>query len=206
MKKQTFSKNVLQKILGSISLALLILIALPETVGAIPADPPAGGSLQQRIDFRKNELKLVIDPKDEQRLKTRCIAVQALYRNFQQELSPKVTNHQNKYQSIDAKLYLAIGKLKLAERDTLELEKQRTALAAKVAELDIVFTNYRQSIDDVVVMNCQADLVGFKSLIQTSRGYHDAVRLQTSDIKSYVVDTIKATLAGHTTALQPKSS
>ncbi|MBA3758252.1 hypothetical protein H0X10_01300 [Candidatus Saccharibacteria bacterium] len=204
MNKQALLKNIHHKIFGSISLALLILIAVPQPAAAIPSDPPAGSSLQQRIDFRKNELKLVVDPKDEQRLKTRCIAIQALYRNFQQELSPKVTNHQNKYQSIDAKLYLAIGKLKLAQRDTLELEKQRTALAAKVAALDIVFTNYSQSIDDVVVMNCQADLIGFKSLVQTSRGYHDAVRLQTSDIKNYVVDTIKATLAGHTTALQPK--
>lgn len=194
-----------KKLLLGVILVLLLLLVVPAPAHAIPADPPAGASLQQRIDFRKNELKLVIDPKDEQRLKSRCLAVQALYRNFQQELAPKISNYQKKYQSIDAKIALAVGKLKLAERDTLELEKQRAVLAAKVATLDSTFTNYRQSIDDVVLMNCQADLVGFKALIQTSRGYHDTVRLQTFDIRSYVVDTIKATLAGHITALQPKT-
>lgn len=205
MSKKKLLRFYSSKIVSLVVASTILVSASVGIVTAVPAEPPAGSSLEQRVQFRKNEFKPVLEKQDEQRLKGRCIAIQAMYRNFQQQLAPKISNYQKRYQSIDAKLYLAIGKLKLAERDTLELEKQRSTLASKVAALDATFTNYRQSLDDVVVVNCQADLVGFKALLETSRGYHEAVRAQTSDIRTFVVDTIKATLAGHISALQPKA-
>ena len=200
-------KNLRKRTASIVLLAMILVVATPGIAhAAVPANPPAGGTLQQRIALRKNEFKVILEPKDEQRLKSRCNSIQSIFRDAQQALPAKVDNYQQKYLSIDAKLLLAIGKLKLADRDTLELEKQRTALASRVTVLDTTLTNYRQSIDDVVIMNCEADLVGFKSMIEATRAYHDTVRIQTSGIRIYLVDTIKSTLTGHITALQPKTT
>ncbi len=99
-----------------------------------------------------------------------------------------------------------IGKLKIAQKDTFEFENQRVALAEKIGTFKISGDNYKQVLDDIVVINCKADPIGFKALLETARAYNADLLAQSADIKAYIVDTIKPALSGYANALQGGSA
>jgi hypothetical protein len=109
------------------------------------------------------------------------------------------------YGSIDAKLWIVTGQLKLAKQDTFQLEKQRLTLLDKTNNFQTLATNYKQTLDDSLVINCQADPNGFKALVDTARIYHDQLRAQSTDSHDYIVNTIKPGLGDFVIKLQPKS-
>ncbi len=195
-----------KKISTVIYLGLVGVFILPSIAVAMPVDAPAGGTIQQRIELRKKEKNVKLDAKELLRYKGRCKGVQNAVRDVQNKLPPIVSNRASIYKKIDAKLWITIGQLKLAEKDTFNLEKQRAELAKRVAAYDSTVAQYRQTLDDIVVMNCEADVPGFVALIQTAREYHQEVRTESADIRSYVVDTVKATLSDFSKDLQPKPS
>jgi len=184
--------------------ALLVVSNGPVAAQSSPAVPAPGGSFAQRLEQRKAERVIQLGERDLQRLSGRCIAAQGDVRSIQQKTGPILANRTKVYQRIDAKLWVSIGQLKLADKDTFELEKQRLALAEKAAAFQTIATLYQQALDDTIVINCQADVVGFKALLDTARLYQAQVRTQSSDIRAYVVDQIKPKLAGYATELQPK--
>jgi len=171
-----------------------------------PAAPPPGGTFAQRLEQRKRERNVQMIEKDQKRLAQRCVAIQGDVREIQQKATPIVNNRAKVYQRIDAKLWVTIGQLKLADRDTFDLEKERGGFTERAAAFQVTAANYLQTLDDMIVINCQADIVGFKALLDTARLYQGQVRTQSADIRSYVIDTIKPTLADHATALQPRQS
>lgn len=199
-------KKYSKHIWTSLELALVAVLILPSFAVALPVDAPDGGTIQQRIDLRKKEKNVKLDKKDLLRYKGRCKDTQAIVRGVQDKVAPVVTNRADIYKKIDAKLWITIGQLKLANKDTFGLEKQRAELAKQVATYDNTVKQYRQTLDDIVVMNCEADVPGFVALVQTAREYHQEIRKESAAIHAYVVDTIKKTLTDFSTQLQTKPS
>jgi hypothetical protein len=192
-----------------IALGVIASVVMPTgsvLAQSAPADPPAGGTLEQRIDQRKAERNIQVDERDINRLKNRCIGAQGNLRELQQKAVPNLANRNKLYGRIDAKLWVVIGRLKLADRDTFELEKRRSALADKAAGFQVTTNNYLQTIDDAIVINCQADIIGFKALLDTVRIYHTQLRDQSADIRAFVVDQIKPIITDHANALKPKTA
>lgn len=190
----------------TMGVSLALFVAAPFSTSAAPADAPAGGTLQQRIELRKKEQKVKLETKELVRLKGRCVGTQNTVRDIQTGLGKIISDRQATYKTIDAKLWIMVGQLKLANKDTFQLENQRAELAKRVAAHDNTLNQYRQTVDDLVVMNCEADLNGFISLVKTAREYHTLIRTQSADIKAYVVDTVKKTLSDFATELQPKAA
>lgn len=169
-----------------------------------PAPPPPGGTFAQRLAQRKKEQAIKLEKRDKDRLESRCVRTQNAIREIQQQAGPILDNRAKVYQRIDAKLWVVIGELKLAEKDTFNLEKQRAQLAAQAKVFQTTGGYYLQTLDDIAVINCQADPTGFKALVETARAYHKQVRTQSAGIRKYVLDTIKPTIASHVAALQTK--
>ncbi len=190
-----------------LALASLLIIGGVGTVLADspPAAAPAGSTIQQRIDQRKAERATVLSDTDKQRLVSTCVTAQGKVRSIENDAVPTLDNRTKVYGQIDAKLWVNIGQLKLANQDTFQLEKQRLGLADKTANFQTLATNYKQTLDDLVLINCQADPVGFKALLDTARLYYAQLHIQSVDSHDYVVNTVKASLAGFVSALQPKS-
>ena len=171
-----------------------------------PANPPAGSTLDQRIAQRKAERGTALNDTDQKRIVNTCRAAQAKIRSIENDEVTMLANRTQVYSSIDAKLWIVTGQLKLAKQDTFQLEKQRLALADKTNNFQTVAANYKQTLDDSLVINCQADPNGFKALVDTARIYHDQLRTQSSDSHDYIVNTLKATLTDFANKLQPKSA
>lgn len=199
--------KIIQKLaILSLLVSFGCIIANSSPTNAIPANAPAGSNLEQRIKQRKSEQEINLDTKQLARVAQRCTASQTKVRTIQDQLNPILTNRSKVYQRIDAKIWIAIGQLKLAEKDTFKLEKERATLARYVALFDETGAQYKQTLDDMVVMNCKADPVGFIALVETAREYHKELRKQITDIQTYTVDTIKTSLSEFSAALQPKAA
>lgn len=204
MKSQKIKLRILT--VASVILAVPFMnmgFALADTP---PATPPPGSTAAQRLDQRKKERNIQLDAATTKRLTSLCVSGQTTVRAMQQKLTPVFTDRAKTYKSIDAKLWVSIGELKLADKDTFELEKKRTALAEQMVLFQTTAANFQQTLDDMVVINCEADVVGFKALLDTARLYLAQLRDQSAAINKNVVDVIKPALNTFVTDLQPKTN
>jgi hypothetical protein len=200
---------VVKSIKSGISLAAIAL-AVAAGSGLAAADTPpapaaAGSTLEQRIAQRKAERGTALSTIDQKRVISTCRAAQTKIRAVQTAEVSMLDNRSQVYGAIDAKLWIVTGQLKLAKQDTFQLEKQRLILLDKSNNFQTVATNYKQALDDSLLINCQADPNGFKALVDTARIYNDQLRTQSADSHNFVVNTVKSTLGDFVTKLQPKS-
>lgn len=156
-----------------------------------PKAPPAGSSHEQRLEQRKKERAIVLEDVDARRLEQRCKGAQTNLIAIQQEVTTVADARRKKYDTIDAKLWVTIGQLKLAGADTFDLQKYQTEYLKQVAAFNTLTKDYLQTLDDTVVINCEADPVGFKALLETNRLYLKQIREQSEVIRLYLVDTVK---------------
>lgn len=171
-----------------------------------PANPKPGSSLGQRIAQRKKERNIKLDEKSANRLEDRCVRTQNKIRAIRASYSEATDSRNNAYRKIDAKLWMVIGSLKLINQDTFKLEQQRSQLATKAKVFDNSATQLGQALDDAVAMNCAADVVGFKALIETARLYNAQVHSSFGDIRTFVIDQLQPTLTQYANDLKLKPS
>lgn len=194
-----------------LSLVLVAAIATLTLLGHVsadstPAPAAAGSTLQQRVDQRKAERAITLNDADSKRLVSTCVNAQGKIRLIQSDAATMLETHSKVYQTVDARLWNVIGSLKFAKQDTFQLQKERQALSDKTDSFQTLGNNYKQTLDDLVVINCQGDPVGFKALLETARIYYAQLKTQTDDSRDYIINTLKPTLTGHTNDLQTKSS
>lgn len=165
-----------------------------KAVAVPPAAPPAGSSFDQRLAQRKAEQNLQLDEKSLKHIQQRCVNAQGDIRTLKGSTDTMVNNRNNTYKNIDAVLWVNIGQLKLANQSTFTLEQNRTELYQKMLTFQATAAQYQQTLDDLLVINCQADAVGFQSLLETSRAYYAQLITQKADIYNYIVNKVKPTL------------
>lgn len=199
-------KKLSQIALGSASLLLLVVATTTVTRAASDPKPAASGStFAERVEQRKQEQSIVLTDTDQKRLISTCQNAQGKITQAQPAVPATLASYTKVYGQINAKLYVAIGQLQLASEDTFNLEKQRLAFVDKLTDFQTIAANYTQTLDDLVVINCQADPIGFKALLETARTYYKQLIAKAAENRDYVVNTIKPTLANHTADLQAKT-
>lgn len=188
-------------------LFILLMLGLVPAVYAAstPATPSGGSTFEARLKQRKAEREIKLDDKDTLRLQKTCIAAQSKIRTLYQSASAALDERNKAYYRADAKLWVIIGRLKLANRDTYSLEKQRTNFAQQVADFQTTSNNFTQVLDDMQVINCAADPAGFKALLETAKIYRAQIVTKSNAIRDYAINDIKKTLTEHSSALQPKA-
>lgn len=171
-----------------------------------PADTAPGSSLEQRIAQRKKERGIKLNTNSKSRLQSQCTFTQGKLRTISDSYNTSSDSRDKVYRSIDAKLWVIIGSLKLINKDTFKLEQQRTEYAKRIQAFENQSSEFRQSINDIMAMNCKADPVGFMALVGTARLYNAQVRSSFISIKSYLVDQIQPTITQQANDLKLKTS
>lgn len=172
-------------------LSTFIAISVVNETSAQPTPPDPGSTLEQRVEQRKAEQAIVLDAKQIKRIEEQCRTSQPRISRLVEAADKLLADRLQKYNRIDAAILVSIGKLKLANKDTFYLESFRDEYNNAVEVFKTNHTSYRQSMDDMVVMNCQADPVGFKALLETARIYNSESMILSSDISRTVIDNIK---------------
>lgn len=186
------------------SMALAIFVV--PSVWAQPVDTSPGSTLEQRVNQRKAEQKTNLTPKEITKYQSTCVKSQAAVRDLQTSLGPNISKRIDVYNKVDAKLLIITGQLRLAGKDTKNLEAARSEYANKVLSVTNAMNQYRATLDDLVTIDCKTDINGFMALVATTRQYHQSIRQQANDIKVYVESTIKKSLDNHVKELQPKTN
>lgn len=172
---------------------------------AAPTTPPAGSSIDDRIALRKKERPSTMNDKDVKRLISKCIGAQSAITPIQHNNEPIFSNRTTTYTNIDGTLWVAIGRLKLANQDTFGLEKIHNDLVSKIAAFQLTAANMQQTLTDSITMNCQADPAGFRALVDTAQAYYSQLKLQSADISGYIVNSVTPTLNKFADQLQPNN-
>ncbi len=192
--------------MGAALAVVFVAGGLSTAFAEAPPSPAApGSSFDQRLNQRKQERTITLSAQDQTRIASTCVPAQGKIREIQHNMVPVLANRVKVYQQIDAKLWVTIGQLKLANKDTFELEKQHNTLVEKTTNFQVLSTNFTQALDDAVVVNCKGDPTGFKSLIDTSRIYYTQLQTQSNDSRDYILNTIKPEIATHVSSLQSKA-
>jgi hypothetical protein len=192
--------TALLTVLVSLSVAAPVAFAATQ-----PATPPSGSDFEARLKQRKTEREIKLEERDDKRIKLVCTKSQTTIRSLYQNAVKAIDDRNKAYYKADAKIWVMVGRLKLAEQDTFELEKQRANFAKQIADFQTTGSNFTQTLDDLLTINCAADAVGFKALLETARIYHKQIVAKSDAIREYAVNDLKTTLTNHATALQPKT-
>ncbi len=192
-----------------LGVALLVITATGGISAAAPSQPalsPPGSTLEQRIAQRKTEQGTALNKVEVQRIMSACVSAQTKLRGLQSGEDKNLATHEQIYSTIDAKLWITIGQLKLAAKDTAPLEKQRLLLVDKTANFRSLASSYKQALSDSLSIDCKIDPNGFKALLDTTRAYYDQLRAQSADSHSFITKTVKDSLGGYVTGLQSKDA
>lgn len=193
-------------VLGFILAMFVAAIGLSTLSASAQSDTPAGSSIQQRVNQRKQERKIALDENNKKRLESVCVNSQTKIRILRDEYVKVSDKRSEVYRKVDARLWVVIGSLKYVNKDTFKLEQQRSELLKQVKAYENSVSQFRQTLEDAVAINCKADAEGFKALIETAKLYNTQIRTQANGIRQYVTDQIKPTITAQANALKPKTS
>lgn len=193
-------------VLGFILAMFVAAIGLSTLSASAQSDTPAGSSIQQRVNQRKQERKIALDENNKKRLESVCVNSQTKIRILRDEYVKVSDKRSEVYRKVDARLWVVIGSLKYVNKDTFKLEQQRSELLKQVKAYENSVSQFRQTLEDAAAINCKADAEGFKALIETAKLYNTQIRTQANGIRQYVTDQIKPTITAQANALKPKTS
>lgn len=207
MYSTQIKNNRILVVVIAVAVAVIFMIISQQASAQVPpAAPAAGSTFEQRVAQRKAERKVVVAEADQKRQAVTCTTAQSKIRTLQQQTTPAIANRAKVNQQVDAKLWIMIGKLKVGEKDTFNLEKQRGVLAEKASAAQQTAANYSQALDDLATINCKADFEGFRALLDTARIYRTQLRDQLTDTRNYINNDIKPSLSEFAQELQAKPS
>lgn len=150
---------------------------------------------KERLEKRKDELKLRLSTAEQQRLKLRCKASQAVIKNLGNRINANVPKRHRSYDQINQLLLTIIEKLNAKGVDTTELKSEQEILAQKIAAFKTDLESYKEVLSDLYRMDCTTDTEAFKASLESARTMREKLAQSDKDIQSYIKETIKTTLS-----------
>lgn len=148
----------------------------------------------QRIAAYKAAVGRKVEESEQTKIRLRCSAAQANAKTLSTRLSTVQKNRNAAYDSILKSLNDLTAKLNNQAFETTALQENITALQAKVDSYKTNMNNYSTAVSDLATMDCVNDPLGFIAALQAARKAHEAVLPEITDIRAYIVNTIKPTL------------
>ncbi len=164
----------------------------PKTETETPKD---GATLQARVEKHKADEKLKLTTAETQKLQTKCKVAQTPIKTLGDKVHANVDQRNKAYEELSTHLTALLPKLKAKGLDTAELSSEQQTLATKIATYKTDVATYQQDLTDLNAMDCASDPTGFKASLTTTRTLRENLSKEIADIKTYVTNTIKPTLA-----------
>lgn len=190
-KENIIHNKKLYVVFASASAFALLAFMLSPTVSGRPSEPESGNSLDERIELRKSDRDVSLDESEERRLERRCTQVQSSVRQLQNSKAQMLDQRADVYNRISGQTWLALGGIRLADGDVFALKRHALDFDDKVEDFNSNAELFNQAIRDALQMNCEADAVGFKALIETIQEYDRILLGLANDIRSLVNNDIR---------------
>lgn len=131
-------------------------------------------------------------------ISSRCIPAQSKIRTLQQQVTEAGNRRNSLYAQVDARLWVAIGKIKLGDKDTADLELARTELYAKTSKYAQLNQVYIQTLGEVALVDCKADPSAFKTVLDLARTQNTELRALNTETRDYINNDIKSAISAFT--------
>ena len=195
-------------------IAVAILLPISVVVPALLAQTMAMDSqvyaqqstLQQRVEEYKAKLGTAPSQADLNKLKLRCGVAQTVLKNLQTRTESVSETRTSVYKTIDDSLVSLQTALKAKSIDTAKLDTEIVELKTKSTQFTTDMTAYKQAVADSASLDCATDALGLKASLQEARLLHDKLVVEVADIRTYVINTVKPTLAQVKTDLQAQAA
>jgi chromosome segregation ATPase len=135
-----------------------------------------------------------VSTSEQERIKTRCLAVQTNIKALATRISSVQENRSKKYDAISENLTTLEKKLDNQAFNTTKLSSSIKELDNKISTYKTTMKDYKQAIDDMTVIDCSKDPVAFRGALEAARTKHAELITQVGDIREYVVNTVKPQL------------
>lgn len=179
-------------IMTTLSLVAVAAFVVPRAAADNrPVTPESGSSIDERIELRKSDRSVSLDEAEERRLERRCTQSQSTVRQLQNSKAQMLNNRADVYNRISGKTWLGIGGIRLADGDVFALKRHALNLDDKVEDFNSNASLFNQTIRDILQMNCEADVEGFKALVETAQEYDRLLLSLANDIRSLVNNDIR---------------
>lgn len=126
----------------------------------------------------------------QQKYASHCVVAQAKLRVLQTKVASIQTNRKAAYDNISKQLNTLTKKLDDQAFETTQLKKIHTGLQTKLDQYYTKMANYKQAVDDAVVVDCKANTPAFYASLLAARDNHDDLSVITPDIREYITNTV----------------
>lgn len=170
--------------------------------GQTKSEETKKAELKSQFEKRKTALKAKLTTAQQKRIKERCKNAQTLISKLDARDAKTQQGRLAAYDGVVTKLTNLETKVAAQGVDTTSLKAQITALQAKVANFKTDMEAYRFAVSDTASMSCTTDPAAFKASLAASREDFAKIKADAADIRMYLKDTIKPTLAAIRTELK----
>jgi hypothetical protein len=151
--------------------------------------------LKDRLQKRKDELKLRLSNAQKNRLQSRCQNSQGVLKSVEGRIKGIQTSRIQIYGNLIDRLTSLSSRLRANNVDTTELDQNIEELKEKIEEFNTVLASYIQAVADLAVMQCKDDPEAFKASLNKARELQQELRQRGLEIKTFIQETLKPTLA-----------
>lgn len=162
--------------------------------------------LKERLEKQKADLKVKLNTAQEARIKVKCKASQGIIKAGEDHVKTHAPKREQAYQHLKEHMTKLLEKLKAKGVNTVPLEEQLVVLSGKIDTFKLNQAAYNQAISDAQNIDCAADPTGFKAMLESARSKRETLIQSASDIKNYVKNNIKPTLASIKSELESNKS
>ncbi len=188
-----FIKIIAVAVLLPLSVAVPLLSVESYYAPQIQAQTDA--DLEARKEAYKVALKTKITASVATRIKLRCLAVQANLQTFSAKVGTVKTNRETAYNNVLKELDKLVKGLQNQGYDTTKLEEHIATLAGHVDEFESAIREYKQTVEDLTVIDCTKDPTSYKAALEAARRQHLEIIGIVQAIRADVINSIKPVLS-----------
>lgn len=141
-----------------------------------------------------SEYKQEIGTGEQERIKLRCLAVQANITSLSTRVADVQSKRKAAYETIITDVNTLIDGLKNQAFETSTLEQNTKELDDKISAYEKNMASYKQTLEDLATIDCSQDPATFKAALQSARRVHTDLIGQVADIRSYILNSLKPTM------------
>ncbi len=134
----------------------------------LPQDPSQSTSLPQRIVQRKASLKTALSGPESQRVSKACVLAQTSLQDIKTK-DAAAADKRFVYNDLASRLATNIDHLERQSIDTTKVKAQQATFKNAINKYLADAATYKNTMDDAVVMGCEADPSGFEATLLSAR-------------------------------------
>lgn len=179
---------------------------LPSSAAPITANTQPDNERSQRIQQRKANASRRFSMAEQNIIRGKCQAVHGVVRATDARFKSFEAKRLRVYDGLVARLERLNATLTSAGADTAEYDTQVAALKRKTEAYTAALAAFKQSLADLVAMDCTSDPEGFAVTLLEARTLREHVITTGKDTRGYLKDTLKPTLVNLKQGLKDKAA